>query len=127
MLNFDTLDKGLGIVSHAHFMYDFSTKMFLMLYSINWPNFIVWLPLFMEILGNICIQLFCQPGCDVRNFKTNRIFLIKLLQYMTQKIKTKTLISWEQKELLRCNKKHFSSFLKGLQLPKIVLDLRVGL
>ena len=27
MLNFDFLDKGLGIVSSAHFVYDFSTKM----------------------------------------------------------------------------------------------------
>ena len=35
MLNFDFLDKGLGIVSPAHFVYDFPTKMFLMLYSIN--------------------------------------------------------------------------------------------
>ena len=26
MLNFDILDKGLGIVSPAHFVYDFSTK-----------------------------------------------------------------------------------------------------
>ena len=40
MLNFDILDEGLRIVSPAHFVYDFSTKMFLMLYSINWPNFI---------------------------------------------------------------------------------------
>ena len=29
MLNFDFLDKVLGIVSEAHFVYDFSTKMFL--------------------------------------------------------------------------------------------------
>ena len=35
MLNFDILDKGLGIVSGAHFIYDFSTKMFVKLYSIN--------------------------------------------------------------------------------------------
>ena len=35
MLNFDILDKGLGIVSAANFVYDFSTKMFLELYSIN--------------------------------------------------------------------------------------------
>ena len=35
MLNFDILDKGLRIVSSAHFVYDFSTKMFLMSYSIN--------------------------------------------------------------------------------------------
>ena len=35
MLNLDFLDKGQEIVSPAHFVYDFSTKMFLMLYSIN--------------------------------------------------------------------------------------------
>ena len=35
MLNFDFLDKGLGIVSSAHFVYDFSKKMFLMLYFVN--------------------------------------------------------------------------------------------
>ena len=34
MLNFDFLDKGLGIDSPAHFADDL-TKMFLMLYSIN--------------------------------------------------------------------------------------------
>ena len=57
MLNFDFLDKRLGIVSPAYSVYDFSTKMFLMLYSINRPNFIVWLLLLLEILGNI-LQLF---------------------------------------------------------------------
>ena len=35
MLNFDKLEKGLGIVSLPHFVYDISGKMFLMLYSIN--------------------------------------------------------------------------------------------
>ena len=59
MLNIDFLGKGLGIVSPAHFAYDFSTKMFLMLYSINWPNFIAWLPLLLEILGNMCIVIVC--------------------------------------------------------------------
>ena len=36
MLNFDFLEKGLGIVSLPYFVYDFSRKMFLMLYSITW-------------------------------------------------------------------------------------------
>ena len=60
MLNFDFLDKGLGIVSAAHFVYDFSTKMFLKLYSINWSNFIVWLVAFTSWdIGEICaLQLF---------------------------------------------------------------------
>ena len=39
-LNFDFLEKGLGIGSPSHFAYDFSRKMFHILYSINSPNFI---------------------------------------------------------------------------------------
>ena len=35
MFNLDILDKGLEIVSPAHFVYDFLAKVFLMLYSIN--------------------------------------------------------------------------------------------
>ena len=54
MLDFDFLDKDLGTN-----LYDFSTKMFLMLYSINWPKFIVWLPLLLEILGSMCIVIVC--------------------------------------------------------------------
>ena len=54
---FDILGKGLGIVSPAHIVYDFSKKIFLMLYFINWPNVIVCFPLLLEILGNI---LYCN-------------------------------------------------------------------
>ena len=39
MLNFDFLGKGLEIVSHPHFVYDFLRKMFLMLYCIDWLSF----------------------------------------------------------------------------------------
>ena len=35
MLNFNFPEKGLGLVSPPHFMYDFTRIMFLMLYSIN--------------------------------------------------------------------------------------------
>ena len=35
MLNFDSSEKGLGIVSPPHFENDFSRKMVLILYSIN--------------------------------------------------------------------------------------------
>ena len=59
MLNFHFLDKGLGTISPAHFVYDFSTKILLMLYSINYPNFIARLPLLLEILDNMCIAIFC--------------------------------------------------------------------
>ena len=33
MLKFDCLEKGLGIVSPPHFVYDFSRKIFIILYS----------------------------------------------------------------------------------------------
>ena len=59
MLNFDFLDKGPRIVPPANFVNDFLTKMFLMLYFINWPNLIAWLPLLLEILTNICIAIVC--------------------------------------------------------------------
>ena len=35
MINFDYLEKSLGKVSPAHFVYDFLRKMFPLLYSIN--------------------------------------------------------------------------------------------
>ena len=59
MVNFEFWEKGLGIVSTPHFVYDFSTEMFLMLHSINSPNFIVWLSSLLEILGNMCIEVVC--------------------------------------------------------------------
>ena len=84
MLNFNFPEKGLGLVSPPHVVHDFPRKMFLMLYSINWPNVIVWLPLLLEILGNMCITNVCYPGCEM-----NRIFLIKLFCYMTKKSRQK--------------------------------------
>ena len=56
-----------------------------MLYSINWPNFIVWLPVLLEILGNIFIVVICFPVYDVVNFEINLSFLIKPIFYMAKK------------------------------------------
>ena len=121
MLNLDFLEKGLRLL---HFGYYFSRKIFRMLYSINWPNLIVWLPLLLEILGNMCIAIICFPDCDVINFGINLTPNQAIFLY-DRKAKTKIEIPWERKELLRWNKKHFSLFLKAFQLPKIVSDLRV--
>ena len=77
MLNFAFSEKGMGLVSQPHFMYDLSRKMFLMLYSINWPNFVVWLSLLLEVLGIMCILIVLFPGYDVINSEINVIFLIK--------------------------------------------------
>ena len=59
--------------------------MFLLTYSITWLNFVVWLSLLLEMLGNMCIAIVCFPGCDVINFGINYIFLIKPFFYMTKK------------------------------------------
>ena len=56
-----------------------------MLYSINWPSFIVWLPLLLEVLGNMCIAIICFLVDEVINFEINLGFLKKLLSYMTKK------------------------------------------
>ena len=96
MLNFDFLKKGLGIVSPSHFVYEFSRKMFLMLYFINWPNFIAWLPLLLEILVNMSIAILCKPGCDVINFEINLIFLFKPFFYITKKSRQKELLRWKK-------------------------------
>ena len=94
MLNFDFLDKGLGIVFLPHFVYDFSTKMFLMLYSINWPNFIAWLPLLLKMLCNMCTAIVCQPGCGVMDFEINLIFWSSRFFYMTK-------MSWQNLKYLK--------------------------
>ena len=87
ILNSNFPEKGLGLVSPPHFVYGFSRKMFLMLYSINLPNFIVWLPLLLGILGNMCIV--CSTGCKVIKLEVNLVFLIKPLCYMTKKPRQK--------------------------------------
>ena len=88
LFNFDFLEKGLGIVSLPHFLYDFSRKIFLTLYSINWPNFIVWSPLLLRY-WKICFAIICFPGCDIIIFKVSLIFLIKPFFYTTKKSRQK--------------------------------------
>ena len=85
MLNFELFKKGLRIVSPPYFVYHSSRKMFLKLCSINWPNFIAWLHLLLEILVNMCVAIICFPGCDVKGFEIKLIFLIKPFIYMTKK------------------------------------------
>ena len=84
IFNFDFLENGLGIVSPPNFVYDFSRKMFLMLWYINWPRFIVWLLLLIEILFNMCIAIVCFPGCDITDFEIDLIILIKPFFYLAK-------------------------------------------
>ena len=60
-----------------HCLHDFWRKIFILLYSIYWLNFTVWLLWLLEVSGNECIVIVCFPGCDVKNFEINIGFLIK--------------------------------------------------
>ena len=88
MLNFNFLRKGLGIVSQQILCMIFQ-KMLLMLYSINWPNVIIWLSLLLEILSNMWIAIDCWPGCDIIDFEISPIFITKPFLYITKKSRQK--------------------------------------
>ena len=83
------LNKGEELVSLSHFVYDFSRKMFIMLYSGNWSNFILWLPLRLQILDNMCVEIVCFPSIDVKNFEIKLISLIKSFFHTTGKLRQK--------------------------------------
>ena len=112
------IKRGLELVFLPHFLLNLKRKIFVLLYFINWPNFIVWLPLLCEILDNMYLAIVCKPGCDAMDFDVNLILLIKSFLLHDQKVGTKTKISWERTKFLRWNKNHFPSFLKGFQLSK---------
>ena len=87
-------------------------------YSINWPNFIAWLPNFVRYWATCVLQLYCKSACDVMIFKVNLILLIQLFSLLDQVVVIKIQIFWKRKELLRWNKKHVLSFLKDFQSRK---------
>ena len=77
----------------------------------------------MHEMENYCNQTWeikLDIKCEVIKFEINLNLFNHAFSMHNQKVKAKAQISWEQKE-------HISSFLKGFQLPKIVLDLRVCL
>ena len=77
--------RGLELVSQPPFLHDFGRKSFSTLYSINWLNFVVWLPYYLfGILSNMYTLIVCFPDCDFMNFKIYLSFLIKPNFYMTK-------------------------------------------
>ena len=56
---FKKTKRGLELASLPYFPQDFCRKIFFLLYSINRPNLIFWLPLICEILSNMCIVIIC--------------------------------------------------------------------
>ena len=119
MLNFDFLEKGLRIVTPPHFVCDFSRKMCLMLYSFNWPNFIVWMPLLLEILVNMCTAIVCLPGCGVIKFEINLIFLIEPFFYMTKMSRLKIKYLESEKSFQGEIKSIFHYFQRTLSFQKL--------
>ena len=105
------IKRVVELVSLPHFLHNFWRKIFPLLYSINWPNLVVWLSLLCKILGNMRITIVCKPGCHVMNFEVSLIDLIKPFFLHDQNVLKKSQISWERKELLRWNEKYFSSFI----------------
>ena len=65
----------------------------------------------------MCIAIVGLPGFDVMNFEMNLIFLIKPFSRWP-KSHDDNLNILGTKELLRQNKNHFLSSLKGFQLSK---------
>ena len=57
MLNFDFSEKGLGLVSAPHFGYDFSRKMFIMLYLLT-DQILLSDCLYFSIYWAICVLQF---------------------------------------------------------------------
>ena len=119
MLNFNFLEKGLRIVSPPHFVHDFSKEMFLKLYSTNWTNFIVRLPLLLEILGNMWIAIVYFPGCDVMNFEINFIFLSKSFFYLTKNSRQKLKYREKKKSFQAEIKSSFHHFYRALSCQKL--------
>ena len=52
---FFSIKRILELVPLPDFLHNLWIKMFLLLNSMNWPSFSVCLPLYFEILGNMCI------------------------------------------------------------------------
>ena len=82
LLLIHSLEGGLGIVIPPNFVYDFSRKMFLS--SILLTDQISLFGCFYFV-----IAIVSQPGCDVINFETNFIFLIKPFLYMSKQRRQK--------------------------------------
>ena len=85
MLNFVFLDEGLGIVSPARFVYDFSKKCSSCYILLNDQ---IWLPgcLYVFRYWAICVmQFFVNQVVTLWIFKLTCIFLIEPFFYMTKK------------------------------------------
>ena len=114
------LKRGLALAVDAHFLHDFSIKMFLIWYSYNGQSSNV-TPYFLRKISKCVIRLLLP---QLMMSWILRFFLDQpLKEWLTGRKRgkdknTKTWIYRERKDLFRWNKKHFSNFLKGYHLVK---------
>ena len=117
MLNCNFQKKGLGLVSLPHFVYDFPRKMLLMFYSFNWPNFIVWLPLW--DVGQYVYYNGLLTSLWRIKLEINLIFLIKLFCYLTKKSRQKFKYLDNEKSFLGELKTIFHHFKRAINFQKL--------
>ena len=116
MFNFDFSEKGLGKLFPLHFVYYFSRKMFLMLYSIDWLYFLRY--------WSVCaLQLFVDQVVMSWILKSTLYFLSSHF-WTWLKIQDKNVNILAMGKVSKHFKKHFSSFFEDFQSPKNILDLR---
>ena len=97
----------------------FHEKIFLLLHSINYPNFIVWLHLLLEISDKICIVIICYSVGDFINFEIYLSFLMNTKSFLhDHKIRTKICYSSRAKIAFKVKQKAFFIILKGLSFAK---------
>ena len=113
------LKRGLALAVDAHFLHDFSIKMFLIWYSYNGQSSNV-TPYFLRKISKCVIRLLLP---QLMMSWILRFFLDQpLKEWLTGRKRgkdknTKTWISRERKDLFRWNKKHLPLF-KGYNLVK---------
>ena len=78
------------------------------------------------MLCDIGIAIDCQPGCGTTNFEIKLLFLIKPF-FTWLKCQRKNSNILRIKRTFKVKKEVFFTIYKGLQLPKVVSDLRVWL
>ena len=118
LLNFCFLEKGPGLVSSRCVLCHFSRKVFLMLYSINWQNFMVWLPLLLEILEDMCIVIICFPISEVMKFEIKISLLMKLFPTWPKKSEQKFKYLQKERSFLSEMKSTFQHFQMSFRLSQ---------
>ena len=116
---FQKIKRSLDLVFLLHFPHNFGRKIFILLYSITWPNFIVRLPLLSEILGNMCIAIVWKPGCDIMISKLTLSFSNQAVIPTWPKSLDKNLNISRMERAFKTKQKAFFIIFKGLSIKEI--------